>query len=133
MNKPGWGFYTQEIEDLPADTTAWGARTIVNTSSRSEPFMEVLNNRHILVGRRKDELFKELNAGLIRKLQKSFREQYYAGKVRGDKGDVLVLLDDDRIKAVGSTNASYGYFYITVWYKEDKCRNSSKLEVNTTG
>ena len=115
MRKPPWGYFNKEAQELPDDVTSWGARAIV--SAHGKPFMDIVHNRHGFAGEKHKELLEYINDGVIKRMQAKFAELHKAGKIQGHKAEEHLLYEDDTFKAVGSTNASCGYFYILAWFK----------------
>ena len=113
---------------FPQETAAvWGARAIAEKG-----YMDLLIDRQGRAGRDVEKmavLIQMLNGtgdsrhkdavGILSKMQLRYSELRRQGVIEGDKANDVVLYEDDRVKAVGNTNASYGYIYIAAWFKPE--------------
>ena len=104
--------YHVPYKNTPA---AWGARFITDRG-----YLDLVWNRQSIVWRdegARDELIELLDGGVIGLIRKTYKELWDDFEVRGDEAEEHVLVDNDRIKAIGNTNASFGYFYVSAWLK----------------
>ena len=95
---------------------AWGARFI---SQRG--YLDLVWNRQSIAWRdeeAKEELITLLDGGVIELIRKVYKDLWDRFEVRGDEAEEHLLVDG-RVKAIGNTNASHGYFYVSAWLKED--------------
>ena len=102
---------------VPEDAKAsWGARLIIDRNSHKYGG-DLLPDRQGHYGLPED--FKKLSDALnrARPWKEPLAKLIAQGVVRSDKSNEVVLHDDDEIKVVGNSNASYGYFYIAGWLK----------------
>jgi hypothetical protein len=102
---------------------AWGARALTTRNG-----IEFVWNRKGYCWKTKEdweELKKILEGGLFDKIEKEGK-RFSRGvetedgrwlKIRGDEAVLFTLIDNDKVKVVGNTNASHGYFYLAVWLK----------------
>jgi hypothetical protein len=60
-----------------------------------------------------DRLVALLNAGRLKSAEKRLMEMANTWEVSPSEANEVVLLDDGKVRIVGSANASYGYFYVT--------------------
>jgi hypothetical protein len=108
---------------VPEDAlAAWGERAITDGSPHSRSPMGLALGRSGTCW--KDEgdlerLLKLLNGGILEKMDEAYKQLRYDGCIQGHLENEVVLHDDDAVKAVGTTNASYGYFYVSAWLKEE--------------
>lgn len=65
----------------------------------------------------KHKLQQLLDDGILQKIQDKYLELYDAGEIFKCEQLQHVLYEDDQVKAVGDTLASYGYLYIAAWLK----------------
>ena len=94
---------------------AWGARFITNGSE-----LDLVWNRQSTVWRDEDalnELVELLNGGVLDIIRGAYKSKYQRGDGRGDEDNEGIVADGRRVKAVGNTNASHGYFYVAAWLK----------------
>jgi hypothetical protein len=110
-------FHTYHLDHEPYPA-AWGARTILDGRNYTPPHVDLVWDRQDCVGEQadKDRLLAHLNEHL--QFGKDFDWLVYEKGVRGGPQDERhVLLDDDVVLVVASTQASYGYLYITAVLK----------------
>ena len=108
-----WGYHVLD-PDTPA---AWGARFITQGS-----YLDLVWDRQSTVWRDSeamDELIELLNgpSGVIANIRGTYKTLQQRGDVRGDEANEFLVADGRRVKAVGNTNASFGYFYVAAWLK----------------
>lgn len=99
---------------------AWGARLIISMDG----WVDYLANRTDAVGSEdaKLALFDKLNSTFpIDTLRKVVRSKILAGEI-DNRNRTVVLFDDDGLKIVANTNASYGYLYVAAWETDDEYR-----------
>ncbi len=95
---------------VPAVTTAWGARAILN-----DQWLDLVGDRMHAAGPLKDDLLaylKETFPDLDRKVV-SMRFDPTSDELR-------TVFEDETAIVVASTNASYGYLYLRAWFKADE-------------
>lgn len=114
LEEPGlaWGYHVPD-KDTPA---AWGARFI---SQRG--YLDLVWDRQSIVWRdeeAKEELIALLDGGVIELIRRVYKDLWNRFEVRGDEAEEVLLADGHRVKAIGNTNASHGYFYVSAWLKE---------------
>lgn len=108
-----WGYHVLD-PDTPA---AWGARMITQAGA-----LDLVWDRQSTVWRDReamDELIELLNGtgGVIDNIRSTYKTLHQRGVVRGDEANEVLLTRLHRVKAVGNTNASFGYFYVAAWLK----------------
>tara|TARA_R110000824_G_scaffold144673_3_gene312672 strand:- start:459 stop:911 length:453 start_codon:yes stop_codon:yes gene_type:complete len=108
-----WGYHVLD-PDTPA---AWGARFITQGS-----FLDLVWDRQSTVWRDReamDELIELLNGdyGVIANIRSTYKTLHKRFDVCGWEAEEVLLADGRRVKAVGNTNASHGYFYVAAWLK----------------
>ena len=98
---------------VPAVTTAWGARGILNDYG-----LDIVPNRVDRQGPRAEELVTYLGSPKhgFNDLRKRVDEMSF------DPGseELLTMFEDDNAIVVASTNASFGYLYLRAWFKADE-------------
>ena len=108
-----WGYHVLD----PETPAAWGARFITDGSH-----LDLLWDRQSTVWRDEDalnELVELLNGpgGVLDNIRSTYKTLHQRGVVRGDEANEVLLTRLHRVKAVGNTNASHGYFYVAAWLK----------------
>ena len=88
----------------------WGARGIFGPH-----YIDVPWDRTTLIG--SDEILKLLNNGRWQAAQLRFAEMVSLWEIEPDKQKIVVLYEDERVKIVGDSRSSYGYFYVDAWLK----------------
>lgn len=96
-------------------TAAWGARAITSDGSFSWPF-----NRQSSFGPEKEltVLARLLNERANVDAQNRARDLFLSGEISESACCEVVLYEDDLLKVVGNTNASYGYLYLCAFLKK---------------
>ena len=108
----GYRVYDQET------TAAWGARMIVCPGGE----LDYLHDRQGLYAEdnaSKRELIKRLNDGGLELIRMGFKDAWERGEVSPREDNEILLIDTSRLQAVGNTNASGGYFYVSAWIPKD--------------
>lgn len=105
-----FGYRTEESENA---ANVWGARAIVEGESFS-----LVHNRQGCKGDF-DALAAVLNGNVLKLVHERVAALRKSGEIRNDEATEHVLYDDDVVKVVGNTNASYGYLYLVAFLKED--------------
>jgi hypothetical protein len=115
LDVPGlaWGYHVLD----PETPAAWGARFITQGG-----YLDLVWDRQSTVWRDReaiDELIELLNGpgGVIAGIRAAYKDLWSRFEVSGDEAEEVLLADGHRVKAVGNTNASYGYFYVAAWLK----------------
>jgi hypothetical protein len=120
-NKHGYMDFGYWSDEIAASDAIWGARAIwPNRNSRSGDFpLDLLPDRQNFHG--DDALWPllkgELNGGVLEAMQARMAGYARRGMVRPDKSKEVVLFENTILKAVGNSNGSYGYFYLSVFLK----------------
>jgi hypothetical protein len=122
--------YTQAI---PRETlAAWGARAIVSGPAYlGDGSFDLVGDRKAFSwqdGVAKRKLARHLDTHVIHRMKERYKELRSEGAIRCDREDEVVLYEDRRIKAVGNTNASCGYFYLAAWLKPQTIDKLSSVE-----
>ena len=105
----GWGYVTKESEKA---NTVWDARAIIEGESFS-----ILHDRQSIRGNGK-KIAGLLNGGVLAAVRDKVTKLRKAGEIRADEAKEHVLYDDDELRVVGNTNASFGYLYLVGFIKE---------------
>ena len=95
---------------VPAVTTAWGARGILNDYG-----LDIVPDRVDAAGPRKAELQKYLGETFG-----DFTEQVLAMNFDPSSDELQTVFEDEATILVASTNASFGYLYLRAWFKADE-------------
>ena len=122
----GYRVYDQET------TAAWGARMIVCPGGE----LDYLHDRQGLYAEdnaSKRELIKRLNDGGLELIRMGFKDAWERGEVSPREDNELLLIDTSRLQAVGNTNASGGYFYVSAWIPNDASLHLRELIHRFTG
>lgn len=94
---------------------AWGARGIVKNGTVS-----LLHDRQSWKGDEdaRQEFSKVLNSGALSKAIEKAEDLLFMRNMRSDKQKLFTLYEDEQVRIVGNTNASYGYLYLLAERKE---------------
>lgn len=102
---------------VPEDAKAsWGARLIIDRNSYKRGG-DMLPDRQGRFGESEDFALLANRLDEVKPWREPLANLIAAGEVRADKSNEVLLYEDDLIKVVGNSNASYGYFYIAGWLK----------------
>jgi hypothetical protein len=99
---------------IPDDAVAaWGARWIVT----QDGYIDFVPDRQDADGpdAERRQLLDLLNAGAGKAAQDRLRELLQNGEVHTRREAEVELYADDRVRVVGNTNASAGYFYVAAY------------------
>jgi len=112
-----FGYWNDEVTKSKA---VWGARAIWPNRYGPAKFpLDLLPDRQNYNG---DEslwpfLKGELNNGVLEAVQARMAGYAFRGMVRPDEPNEVVLFENTVLKAVGNSNGSHGYFYLSVFLK----------------
>lgn len=100
----------------PEDARAiWGARTILEAGAFS-----IVSDRQDIHGATAGDrkaLADALNKRIIEECRQTVAKLLRSGKMRASEPSQFELYDDRYLRVVANTQASYGYLYITAWFK----------------
>jgi hypothetical protein len=122
----GYRVYDQET------VSAWGARMIVCPGGE----LDLVWDRQGLYGEddtSRHEIIKRLNDGGLELIRMGFKDAWESGEVSPRESNELLLIDTSRLQAVGNTNASGGYFYVSAWIPNDASLHLRELIHRFTG
>jgi hypothetical protein len=128
-------------ENLPA---AWGARANINVGhvgypnpDRPSEILDIPPGRGCFTYRdeRAKEALKTLldDCGVLKMIEEKYAELVRAGEIKHDEATEVVLHDSRAVRVTGSTNASYGYFYMTAVLKTEAFDPPAETSFDETG
>ena len=91
----------------------WGARLIIDMRGR----VDFLFDRQSTAGRVEPVklLVERLNKDYpVQEMAKDIREKIMTGEIHTRKAEEILIREHKGLRAVGNSNASAGYFYVTV-------------------
>tara|TARA_Y100001963_G_scaffold146989_1_gene222680 strand:- start:835 stop:1230 length:396 start_codon:yes stop_codon:yes gene_type:complete len=108
-----WGYDVAIPETALA---AWGARGIMDPG----PSLGLLFNRQgwcYKTEENRKRLLKALNGGVLKAIKEKYKTLVDLGEIYSREANEVVLYEDDNVEAVGNSNGSFGYFYLSCWLK----------------
>lgn len=112
--KLAWGYGSA----VPADTkAAWGARLILTRDSRTFGGDMLPDRQSGFSVTDEDSRLLHDRLNHHKPWKKPLADLIRSGAVRADVGNEVIVYEDELVKVVGNSNASFGYFYIAGWLK----------------
>ena len=110
----GWGLMVMAPDEAAAK---WGARAILRGSD-----IDLVHDRQSIEGspEARKKLVRWLNGTAFPAGRTKLVRLIQNGEVRPDKGNRIVLYEDDTAKLIADTHGSHGYLYIGAWLKTDE-------------
>ena len=107
-----WGLRAIAPEDARA---IWGARTILEAGS-----FAIVSDRHHMHGATagdRQALADALNKRILEECRQTVAALLRSGKMRASERNPFELYDGRYFRVVANTQASFGYLYVTAWFK----------------
>ena len=101
--------------DAPA---AWGAR-MIETGIGDLDYLHDRQGFYATDDDSKRELIRRLNNGGLEMIRLSYKDAYMRNQVSSREPNEILLVDTDKLQAIGNTNGSCGYFYVSAWIPSD--------------
>ena len=98
--------------------TFWGCRAILDARG-SKPYVDFIHDRQSIAGEKEEmkSLSGWLNSGILRAAFKKADQLFASGRIRSDQRQEFILYEDDRGIVLANPNASYGYLYVSAYFK----------------
>lgn len=93
---------------------AWGAR-MIQTGIGDLDYLHDRQDFYAADDDSRQELIRRLNDGGLELIRLSYKDAYMRNEVSSRESNEVILVDTDKLQAIGNTNGSGGYFYISAW------------------
>jgi len=99
--------------------TFWGCRAILDSRGK-DPYVDFVYDRQSIIGELEDTkvLSAWLNSGPLRAALDKATELFRSYMINASEREEFVLYEDDRGIVISNPNASYGYLYVSAYFKE---------------